>query len=179
MNYDNESVRSCQEKVENILLPWTVEARKADITRLDVVVRPDDLHAAVKALIDAKWGYLSAITGLDHPAPAPAEGQPAAEGALELLYHFCEGAVMATLRITLPYSHPVILSICDILPVAVLYEREIIELFGVDIVDIPNKEHLLLPDDWPDGVYPLRKSFTGTSPHLENGNVVFTEKGAH
>jgi Ni,Fe-hydrogenase III component G len=101
---------------------------------------------------------------LDLPAPIPAEGQALAAGFLEVLYHFCHGAAMGTLRLTLPYSHPVILSICDLIPSAVIFERETIELFGVEIVDTPSREHLLLPDDWPDGVYPMRKSFTGTSP---------------
>jgi Ni,Fe-hydrogenase III component G len=29
------------------------------------------------------------------------------------------------------------------------------------VVGTPDPGKLLLPDDWPDGVYPLRKSFTG------------------
>ena len=33
--------------------------------RLDLIIDQLDLTAAVEALIDAKWGYLSAITGLD------------------------------------------------------------------------------------------------------------------
>jgi Ni,Fe-hydrogenase III component G len=35
------------------------------------------------------------------------------------------------------------------------------ELFGVEIVGTPDTDRLVLPDDWPHGVYPLRKSFTG------------------
>ena len=34
-------------------------------------------------------------------------------------------------------------------------------MFGMTITGTPNTEKLLLPDDWPDGVYPLRKSFHG------------------
>jgi NADH-quinone oxidoreductase subunit D len=30
-------------------------------------------------------------------------------------------------------------------------------MFGVDVVGTPNPDRLFLPDDWPDGVYPLRK----------------------
>ena len=38
---------------------------------------------------------------------------------------------------------------------------ELIEMFGFVIEDTPDPARLLLPDDWPDGVYPLRKAFEG------------------
>ena len=37
-------------------------------------------------------------------------------------------------------------------------------MFGVDLLGTPDSDHLLLPDEWPNGVYPLRKSFTGLKP---------------
>jgi Ni,Fe-hydrogenase III component G len=66
-----------------------------------------------------------------------------------------------TLRVTLPYSEAVIDSICDIDMAAQLYEREAAELFGIEFRGAPSTDHLVLPDDWPVGVYPLRKAFTG------------------
>ena len=53
-------------------------------------------------------------------------------------------------------------TICDIIPSATLYERELMELFGVTVEGTPDPARLVLPDEWPEGVYPLRKSFTGT-----------------
>jgi len=64
-------------------------------------------------------------------------------------------------RVLLPYSQAAIPSICSVLPAASLYERELMEMFGIDVQGTPVTQKLLLPDDWPDGVYPLRKSFTG------------------
>ena len=83
------------------------------------------------------------------------------EGQIEVLYHFCEGAAIATLRVMVNYSNAVVPSICPVYPSATLYEREMIEMFGVEITGTPNTDKLVLPDDWPAGVYPLRKSFTG------------------
>jgi len=40
---------------------------------------------------------------------------------------------------------------------ALWIEREMHELLGVNFPGHPNLKKLLLPDDWPDGVYPLRK----------------------
>jgi Ni,Fe-hydrogenase III component G len=154
--------------------------------RLDVTILPSALEAAVRALNAEHWGYLVAITGVDRPGVAalvPEEKQWARvaveqetksadaehEGSIELLYTFCSGAAVVTLRTSVRYSLPVVSTICNIIPAATLYERELIEMFGVEIAGTPNSEKLLLPDDWPDGVYPLRKSFKGFAQNLPAG----------
>jgi NADH:ubiquinone oxidoreductase subunit C len=148
---------------QDLLNLWTSGMSMPDLSRLDVALGAKDLKPAVRILQKAHWGYLSAITGIDHPPlPASPDGkQPAKEGALEMLYHFCEGAAITTLRVSVPYARPVIPSICEILPYATLYEREAIEMFGATFRGTPNTDHFVLPEDWPGGVYPLRKSFTG------------------
>jgi Ni,Fe-hydrogenase III component G len=146
---------------EKILTPLGVAVTRPASFRVDAIVTVETLVPAAKALMDGKWGYLSAITGLDKPAPAPAEGEKPGENHMEVLYQFCEGPAVTTLRLTVPYSKPVIPTVCSIIPSATLYEREIIEMFGITIEGTPNTDKLLLPDDWPDGVYPLRKEFTG------------------
>jgi Ni,Fe-hydrogenase III component G len=55
---------------------------------------------------------------------------------------------------------------------ATLYERELIEMFGITIEGTPNTDKLLLPDDWPAGVYPLRKEFTGFATKPAEGEGV-------
>jgi len=146
---------------EDLLNPLGVQLSRPASYRLDAAVSVEKLIPAVKALTKGKWGYLAAITGLDKPAPVPAEGAKSGENQLEVLYQFCEGAVITTLRVVIPYSHAVIPTVCEVIPMATLYEREIIEMFGITIEGTPNTDKLLLPDDWPDKVYPLRKEFTG------------------
>ncbi len=156
--------RDILHSAETLLEPWAkAVAHPADV-RLDVVVEARDLPAAVGALHQAHLGYLSAITGLDHPAPAT-EGQGAGEaGAIEVLYHFCEGPAIITLRVSVPYEAAVVPTICDLIPSATLYERELSELFGIEVKGTPDSSRLVLADEWPEGVYPLRKSFKGLSP---------------
>jgi Ni,Fe-hydrogenase III component G len=128
--------------------------------RLDATVTVDTLLSAVQGLAGPSWGYLSAITGLDD-SQGPAPEQDPAGGQMTVLYHFCQGPFVTTLRLDVPLSAAKIPSICGIVPSAVLYERELAEMFGLTIDGIPDDSRLLLPDDWPAEVYPLRKSFQG------------------
>jgi len=157
---------------ETLLKPYVVGAFSRTSIGVEAVVKREDLPAAVKALIDARWGYLSAITGLDHPWPtsakpapkaadAPAEPTGPTEDRLEALYQFVSGAVIATLRVSVPYHDATLPTVCPVIPSATLYERELQEMFGITVQGTPETRRLLLPDDWPDHVYPLRKAFKG------------------
>jgi Ni,Fe-hydrogenase III component G len=157
---------------ETLLKPYAVGAFSRTSVGVEAVVKREDLPAAVKSLIDARWGYLSAITGLDHPWPkiakaapkpaeAPAEPTGPTEDRLEALYQFVSGAVIATLRVSVAYRDATLPTVCPIIPSATLYERELQEMFGIVVQGTPEPRRLLLPDDWPEHVYPLRKSFKG------------------
>ncbi|HZU86946.1 MAG TPA: NADH-quinone oxidoreductase subunit C [Anaerolineaceae bacterium] len=170
------------QKAKEILTPLSGAMTSPEEERLDVILTVSQLLPAIRALRQADWGYLSAITGLDHPDPVASVNdtkqwermaelgdtvpgsQTTLEGGVEVLYHFCECAAIVTLRIVLPYSRARIPSVCDLIPSATLYERELMEMFGVDVEGTPNPDKLLLPDDWPDGVYPMRKSYIVETP---------------
>jgi Ni,Fe-hydrogenase III component G len=154
------------------LKSWTKLEILPETNRIDLRIDAADIKPCVQALVDEKWGYLSAITALDRAEFETEEGTNEkklvkGKGNLEVLYHFCSGPVVATLRVALDYKKAEIDTICDIIPSATLYEREAAELLGIDFKGTPSSAHLLLPDDWPDGVYPLRKSFTGLDQKLK------------
>lgn len=146
-----------------LLQQWSKETTAPEPNRLDVVIDATDLLAAVKEMHSTNWGYLATITGLDLGIDA---------GEIELLYHFCAGAAIVTLRVRTPRDDPFVPSICEIIPSASFYERELIEMLGVTIVNTPNTQRLFLPDDWPIGVYPLRKDFK-----LEDAQVQGADDG--
>jgi Ni,Fe-hydrogenase III component G len=133
-------------------------ATRPEPERMDVTIAPADLVQAVTALDAGPWGYLSAITGLDHPAPA---GTDPSQGSLEALYHFCAGGAVLTLRVSVPHAEPTLPSVCGVIPSATLYERELIEMFGLTVTGTPSTEHFILPEEWPAGIFPLRKDFKG------------------
>jgi Ni,Fe-hydrogenase III component G len=155
------------ELAESLLKDVTISVNRPEENRLDVVIDRTNLKAAVKAMLtDRHCGYLSAITGLDNAAWQMDETTKEKKldpkgGSLELLYHFCSGAAVTTLRVAIPYDDAKVDSVCDLISSVSLYETEAAELFGIDFVGTPNKGHLVLPDGWPEGVYPLRKSFSG------------------
>jgi NADH:ubiquinone oxidoreductase subunit C len=143
------------ESGKELLASWTLKAEMPEANRLDIYIAPESLVESTRVIIAQGGWHLSAITGLDVPMSEESDG------AIEVLYHFCKGAAVITLRLLVSYGMPEVASICGVIPSANLYERELIEMFGVLIDDTPVHGKLLLPDDWPDYVYPLRKSFKG------------------
>jgi Ni,Fe-hydrogenase III component G len=128
---------------------WRLETRQPEPSRLDVVLAsPADLVPFAVALRVQRLGYLAAITGLD-PGPA--------SDALELLYHFCHGAAIISLRLRVPRQGATVPTLTEIIPSAESSEREIAEMFGVTFAGLRATGHLYLPDEWPESTYPLRK----------------------
>lgn len=91
--------------------------------------------------------HISTITGVD------------TGDVVEVIYHInCKPAEL-NLKILLPKTDLKIPTITEIFPGAVLYERDLMEMLGVKVEGHPDPKRLFLPDDWPEGVYPLRKEF--------------------
>lgn len=117
--------------------------------RLFVTINRDDVYEVVQYLHE-KHGltYVSTITGLD------------AVEHYEMMYHFLLEGTVVTVRAIVPTDDPRIASITPIIPGAQLYERELQDLLGITSEGHPFPEgRQILPDDWPEGEYPLRKSW--------------------
>lgn len=136
---------------EELLTAWNKESTHPESNRLDVLITAEDLRPAVTALHEGRWGYLSAITGLDLGVES---------GQLEALYHFCNGAAITSLKVHLPRMGEACLpTIEDIIPPATFFEREMRETVGFQFTGAKNMDRLFIPDDWPEGVYPMRADF--------------------
>ena len=95
------------------------------------------------------FNHISTITGVDM-------GE-----RIEAIYHLShKGRIELSLKVQMPKDRPLLPTITDIIPGAILYEREVHELFGVTFEGHPDPSPLLLPEGWPQGVYPLRKKWT-------------------
>lgn len=142
------------ERAEALLSRWMDGAARPQPYRLDLEIASGELLDAVGALVEARWGYLAAISGVD----------PGTEtGVLWALYHFAEGAAVVTLRVILPRQTSAVPTIRELIPLAGIYEQELSEVLGISIMGAAPRGRLFLADDWPEGVYPLRKEFQPAS----------------
>ncbi len=167
------------ERATELLSPWARWSKMVQPNMMEVSVSRNHLLQCVQALLDAGWGYLSAITGMHIPgventtdiekqwSRLSQEGElsyrpPHTGDSFLVLYHFCEGDLVLNLRVHPPsLEDSNVPSLSRLIPVAGIYERELQEMFGIVVDNIPDGSHFLLPEDWPEGVYPLRKDFTG------------------
>ena len=111
-------------------------------------VEPKMLRKWVSELIDSgKFRVLSTMTGYQ-------DGDK-----IYVIYHFFTTEGSVNVRVPTTLADPKIPSITPILVGAVLYEREIQDLLGLKFEDIIDGRRMILPDHWPQGVYPLRKDY--------------------
>ena len=82
------------------------------------------------------------------------------DDCFELLYHYSNdetGCVVTIKAFIRDRENPAVESITPLLPAAEWIEREVHDLLGINFINHPNLARLILSDDWPEGVYPLRK----------------------
>ncbi|MFX1318183.1 MAG: NADH-quinone oxidoreductase subunit C [Promethearchaeota archaeon] len=119
------------------------QSRKEETT---IQVEPGTHRTALKALLEKDdTTTISAITGIDMAKD------------IEIRYHFRFLGTIITIITSVPKSKAEINSITDILPGANFHEREVSDFFGVVFLNHPNPKRLILPDNWPENLFPLRK----------------------
>ena len=142
-----------REKLNHLKEQFGPAILRADLpgdTRLYVFVEP----AAIKPLcqylfrdLDAR--YVISIGADDRPF----------SGTFLVAHNFAfdRENLLASVIAHLPAERPQLDSISDVVPAANWAEREIRDLVGIEFEGHPRPERLILADDWPQGVYPLRK----------------------
>jgi Ni,Fe-hydrogenase III component G len=80
---------------------------------------------------------------------------------MEILYHFTFDEInwVVSFRVKLDKAHLEIDSLAPIFEGANWVEREIHEVLGINFKGHPDLRRLLLPDEWPEGVYPMRRDY--------------------
>ena len=69
-----------------------------------------------------------------------------------------------TIETTINASDPTFPAITPLVPAANWYEREVQDLLGLVPVGHPNPARLVLHENWPSGIFPLRKDFDPSIP---------------
>lgn len=118
--------------------------------RIVAEISPVKLVESIGALKENGMINIGAITGLD------------LGDRFEIIYHLYNNeGVLLNLKTYISREDPRIPTVTGIFPGVFLYERELMDLFGILVEGIPEGRRYPLPDDWPDGEYPLRKDWKG------------------
>jgi membrane-bound hydrogenase subunit beta len=142
------TVEEIQKAIGEKLGPKVLEISVKSPRQMFVTVAPENLIEAMRVFKDDIGLYhLSTITGRD------------TGDKLEALYHLAMEGMELTVRSQTERSHPKLPTVTPVYPGAVFYEREVHDLVGIDIEGHPDLRPLVLPEDWPQGVYPLRKDW--------------------
>jgi Ni,Fe-hydrogenase III component G len=119
-------------------------------SRISLLCETENSFAVNKFLFEDLALRFMIATGID------------SEDCFEILYHFSNdetGCVVTVKAFIRDRENPSIESITSLIPAAEWIEREIHDILGIEIKNHPNMRRLILADDWPEGVYPLRKDF--------------------
>jgi membrane-bound hydrogenase subunit beta len=82
---------------------------------------------------------------------------------LGVVYHVArDSGIVLNLMTNLHKLGPIIASVTPYFASAEIYEREMVDLLGVEVRGLPPGSRYPLPDDWPKEVYPLRKDWNLT-----------------
>ncbi|MCJ7812699.1 NADH-quinone oxidoreductase subunit C [bacterium] len=116
--------------------------------RIYVDINPVDLVAFARFLFEDLQARFIIASGVDTP-----------RGGIEILYHFdfYQLPQVFSIRAFIKKPKLEIDSLAPYIKGTEWIEREIHELLGVHFNNHPDMRHLLLPNDWPEGNYPLRR----------------------
>ncbi len=113
-------------------------------------VGADGLKEAVAFLTDEIEARFLMSAGTDHRGD---------KGVYEIINWFALDAqkLFFALRTKIDPSNLHIPSIAEMIPGASWAEREVRDMIGITPDDHPDPRRLILPDDWPDDIHPLRR----------------------
>jgi Ni,Fe-hydrogenase III component G len=74
-----------------------------------------------------------------------------------LVNYVMAGEVVVVLKVRVDREKPEVPSLAPVIDGALVYEREIHDLFGIVPTEHPDLRRQVLPEGWPQGLYPLRK----------------------
>ncbi len=135
--------------------PWAVRERRG--AELVVETVPDMLPALARRVVRDLGGRLMSLFASDERETT----------GRFLLHHVWSLPTLGTfLHVTAPVdpAAPLYPSIAAAHPVANWFEREVMDFFGLVPDGHPNPVRVALHDDWPDGIWPLRKDSAADAP---------------
>lgn len=139
-----------------------VQSQPLEDNKIELIV-PSEKIREVVTMIDEL---------LDDAMPESVFGIDLENDKYNLIYIFWSytNRILIQLRVALEGEKPEIDSVCDIFSGLEWHEREVREMFGIEIRNHPDPRLFLLPDEL-DGAYPMRKRFKTDQSRLEETGI--------
>lgn len=116
---------------------------------------------------------------LNYPLVSMFANDERAKAKMFALYHvFADrtDGLFLVLKASIGEDNPVFISLTGEIHAAALYEREINDMYGIKALGHPNLKRMVFHQNWPEGIYPLRKDFKGScKPPFARNEVDFTK----
>ncbi len=154
MKRKSKEKRVCESHVEAVKQRYPGAVQNVEWVHEDqvcITVSGDSAPGVIEYLYYERDGWMPVMVGNDERQLA---------GAYALYYLLSmegddPGFVMVRVEVS-PATNE-FYSVTPKVPAAVWSEREVQDMFGLHASGIIDNRNLVLPDDWPQGVYPLRK----------------------
>ncbi len=168
----DEIVELFKERLDkNAVMDSRIETKTAGIKKnaynvIWLQLNPQNLKEGVRLLYAIQFPHFAIISGNDLGKE------------IELIYHFSLyygvrfKEISINLSTRLSKDNLKIPTITDLIPGAQTAEREIKEMFGVTIEGLPDLPNIFLPQDFPQGIFPLRKDEKGVKMKVERKDEV-------
>lgn len=135
---------------------WSSGVKKVECKELWFEVKPSALPK-----------FVSMLKELDeYPHSMVASAEDVGED-IQVIYHLAiyggefNRELQINVKVRVPKSDPRLPSISHIIPGALITEQEKEEMIGVVYENLPERKHVFLADDFPEGIYPWRKDEKG------------------
>lgn len=145
-------------KVLNTQLPDKLidKISKVERNHFDIETTPDRAYDLMKFLHEEVGIYfLSTVSGFEE------------KDHLSVCYHVMHRNEQDETEVPINFyvlgidkEKPITPSMCDFFISADYYEREVHDFFGIVFEGHPYLERIILPEDWPSDIHPLRKEYS-------------------
>lgn len=150
----SQTLRRCESHIEALRSAYPGIVKKAEWQcedQVTVTVDTNRLPQAVEYLYYQRGGWHSVMVGNDE---RPLNGQFVLYYILSMEEHDPGWVIVRAEVDPVTESFP---SVTPYVPAVVWCEREVRDMFGLKPIGLPDERRLVLPDDWPEGLHPLRK----------------------
>lgn len=140
-----EILKNIKDEFKNDIIEFFDKSPK----RVYIEIKPESITRLAKFIFKDLGARFNIASGMD------------VRYHMEILYHFTieDMDLVISLRVKLPKTKLEIESLASMFEGANWIEREIHEILGINFKGHPDLRRLLLPEDWPEGIYPLRRDY--------------------